>query len=78
MRISFQVVRARRSFSYKCPTCLKNRKKNITVEHTVNPFNKHPDGCAKNYEDVLRDVNKAADEQRRQFLLIPECSKCAS
>jgi len=62
MKVSFQVVKAKRTIRGNCIVCGKKMTRSKTFEHTVNPFNKNLDGTVKTYLEVLKDVNNKADQ----------------
>jgi hypothetical protein len=51
----------RRQHRGPCTGCGKTITRSRTFEHTVNPFNKRPDGGVKTWDEVRADVNAEAD-----------------
>jgi hypothetical protein len=45
-----------------CPACGKRGKRQTTIEHTVNPWNRRPDGEPKTWDEVREDVRRKAAE----------------
>ena len=74
--VTFPVVKRTTKFGYICSKCGKKRSKSITVEHTVNPFNKNRNGSVKSREEVARDVNERLSKDKAEFLKKPLCSQC--
>lgn len=46
-RMTFQGYKASADYTCTCDTCGKTLKRKVTVEHTVNPFNKNEDGSIR-------------------------------
>lgn len=51
----------------ECPSCGKKVTRRRTFEHTVNPFNKNPDGTVRTYAEVLAQVKAEANEWEPDF-----------
>jgi hypothetical protein len=47
--------------SGSCPECGGGVVRSRTFTHTVNPFNRRPDGQPKTYGEVLADVHRLAE-----------------
>lgn len=43
-----------------CPTCGEKTRRSRTFQHTVNPFNRRPDGSPKTWTEVRADVEAEA------------------
>lgn len=71
MKVYFDVIKASATKKGKC-FCGKRLTRSKTFEHTVNPFNKNPDGSVKTREEVYRDVQQKAKDWIPDFL----CEKC--
>jgi hypothetical protein len=63
----FTPVRARREVTGTCPVCGKTSKRSRTFEHTINPFNKNPDGTVKSASQVREAVTAEADAWQPDF-----------
>ena len=57
----YEPVIARRERKGQCPACGKTVVRRRTFKHTMNPFNKNPDGTVRTYLQVLERVNAEAD-----------------
>ena len=55
-----------------CPGCGKKVARSRKFEHTVNPFNKNPDGSVRTWEQVDQRVQAEADSWVPDF----RCSNC--
>lgn len=64
----YQPVKVYRKKFGQCQICQKNIIRMKTFEHTINPFNKDNEGYIKNYNDVLSDVTKEADNWIPDFI----------
>jgi hypothetical protein len=74
---TFAGHKGRATHTFTCPNCGKpNRTRTFTQEHTVNPFNKNPDGSVKTSLEVMRSAKAAAVKERDQFAKAPLCSTC--
>lgn len=72
---TFPVVHYRATKNLPCPGCGKKVRRQWTVEHTVNPYNRNPDGQPKTHEEVF----EAARAEGRQWEQEPvTCSRCAA
>ena len=49
---NYRVAKGICSYKCKCSICDKSLLRKITVEYTVNPFNKNKDGNVKTYQEV--------------------------
>lgn len=58
-----------------CPKCGKRMRRQRTFQHTVNPFNKRPDGTPKTWDEVLDDVRAEAVAWRDQPETHPACEE---
>jgi hypothetical protein len=73
----FNGYKGRAEHTFTCPSCGKaNRKRSFTVEHTVNPFNKNPDGSVRTASEVSANARAAAKLERDQFATEPLCKAC--
>lgn len=61
-KYTFQVVRQSRTLSGPCPACGGTTSRTKTFEHTINPFNRNPDGTMRTYEEVRENVRAEAAE----------------
>lgn len=74
---TFQGYKGRGAHRFTCPCCGKpNRVRTFTVEHTVNPFNKNPDGSIRTASEVSANAHNAARTERDQFAKEPLCATC--
>lgn len=71
---TFQPIGAYRVKTGKCPICGKTTKRSKRFEHTVNPFNRNPDGTVCTVDEVRACVNAEADAWEPDFTH----AKCAS
>lgn len=71
MRINFAVIKAYSTKRGKCK-CGKRLTRSKTFEHTVNPFNKNPDGSVKSRLEVYAAVTKEAKDWMPEFI----CYQC--
>jgi hypothetical protein len=70
----FQPIRQQARKNLPCPGCGKKVRRQWTVEHTVNPFNKNPDGTVKDEHQVRAAVRAEAAKWQAE----PElCGPCA-
>lgn len=67
IQVRFEVVKASRQKSGKCPVCGKRVVRKTTFEQTLSPYNKNGDGTVKNYHEVSVDVNKEANRWKPDF-----------
>ena len=56
MKYTFPSVKHTEKRRGMCARCRKVCIRSKTFEHTVNPFNKHPDGTVKTHQEVQADV----------------------
>jgi hypothetical protein len=63
----YEPVIAHRTRKGQCPACGKPVTRSRTFQHTVNPFNKNPDGTVRTYEQVRERVNAEADAWMPDF-----------
>ena len=61
--INFQVIKGYASARIPCRECGKVRKRQITIEHTVSPFNKNEDGSVRTPREVHAQATKEAKEK---------------
>lgn len=54
--VRFQPLRQRATRTGKCTVCGKAATRSTTFEQTLNPWNKHPDGCVKSARDIGREL----------------------
>ncbi len=74
---NFRGYKARAKLSFTCACCGKpNRTRSITVEHTVNPFNKNPDGTVKTSLEVMRSASAEAKRKLDELSIEPWCASC--
>lgn len=73
MRTNFNAVVSSQVRSGKCAGCGKPTRRNVKVEHTVNPFNKTADGRPKTREEVAADVRAELKQRCSEPL---KCSQC--
>ena len=57
MRYDFQRIAQTGYRSGVCDVCGKRGERQVTIEQTVNPFNKNPDGTVKTVAQVVDAVN---------------------
>ena len=75
--VRFRIISAKRRVHYKCPDCLKSRQITITVDQTLNPWNKGKDGFPKSALEIQREVQDEASRQASAFLRHPgRCHSC--
>lgn len=67
MKVTFNGPIARRRRRGKCPVCGKSSTRSRIFQHTVNPFNRRPDGTPKTYAEVSADVQAEADAWTPDF-----------
>ena len=58
---TFPPITVRRVHSGKCPVCGKTVRRSRSFTHTVNPFNRNPDGSVRTVAEVTARVNAEAD-----------------
>lgn len=74
---NFQGYKGRARMVFTCEHCGKpNRTRTFVAEHTVNPFNKNPDGSVKQASQVMREASAEAKRQRDEFAVEPWCATC--
>lgn len=74
---TFRAYRGRATHRFTCPVCEKpGRVRTLTVEHTVNPFNKNEDGSVKTATEVMRSAQAEAEAAKARFAKAPLCAKC--
>lgn len=71
--ITFESVKRQGVKSGVCVGCGKRKRRTLTFEHTINPFNKHPDGTPKNRSEVFADVLAAVKAWEAEPM---ECAAC--
>lgn len=62
-RYVFEGVKRAVALNLKCGVCGKRRTRTVSVEHTVSPFNRNPDGTVKTRAEVEADVQKTLTEK---------------
>lgn len=67
MTTTFEKVMWRATRYGACPLCGKRVQRAKTFWHTVNPFNRNPDGTQKTYQEVLADVRADAEAWEPDF-----------
>ena len=73
MTYFFDAISVSRRKHGPCSMCGKRRQRTKVFEHTVNPFNKRPDGTPKNADDVRSDVQAEADAWMALPLVCASC-----
>jgi len=74
---NFHGYKSRARMVFTCEHCGKpNRTRTFLAEHTVNPFNKNPDGSVKQAVQVQREANAEAKRLRDEFAVEPWCAAC--
>lgn len=75
--VRFQGYKGSARYTCPCDTCGKELKRTVTVEHTLNPFNKDADGNVKDARQVWRDAQAAATEDAAKRQGHPQtCRTC--
>jgi hypothetical protein len=60
---TFSPCKATASYGCTCSKCGKALRRKVTAEHTVNPFNKNPDGTPRTRPEVYREAQAEADRK---------------
>ena len=77
IRQTFQSVRRSRKVRFTCVNCgATNRSRTITVEHTVNPFNKNENGTVRTPAQVAENVTRQLARDVLKFSAEPWCARC--
>ena len=63
MIVNFQRVVRKRKIRVACPGCGKKRYRVISVEETINPFNKNAEGKPKSQSEVYQSVTAKLDAE---------------
>lgn len=63
--ITFQGYKGSATYKTICGSCNKVATRKVTVEHTVNPFNKNEDGSIKTALEVMRSAQAEAEVQAK-------------
>ena len=71
----FEEVKRTASKSAKCVDCGKRVRRQKTVIHTINPFNKNPDGSVRNYDEVAACVSAELNEWRAEPARCAACEE---
>lgn len=67
-RYTFEKVQIKWSKRLPCPECGKKLARSRTFMQTINPWNAHPDGTPRTYEEIRQNVIAEA----RAWALVPE------
>jgi len=70
----FDVVKRTHPLTYTYAGCGNKRRKSISVENTINPFNTNKEGFPKTREEVTQDVSTKLKEKVENFNNL--CTKC--
>lgn len=76
MKTVFDAIRGQCTSSYICQKCRRKKQKIVTVQMTVNPFNRKPCGTPRTPQEVFKAANEKAREEMDEFLVHPVCPKC--
>jgi hypothetical protein len=77
MLVTFPAYGRNASATFKCVACQKDkRKRTFRVEMTVNPYNTNPDGSMKPPTQVSEEAQRAANQERDEFMVYPLCKGC--
>ena len=69
----FKEVTSSRKVSGTCTVCGKRKARTFRITHTINPFNKNPDGTVRTAEEVSECVRtELAEWLARPFV----CASC--
>jgi len=67
VNITFDEVWTTKSKSGVCPVCGGRTTRTKKFVHTVNPYNKNPDGSIKSLQEVFADVHAEASDWDPDF-----------
>ncbi|MHC5307543.1 hypothetical protein [Bartonella sp. LJL80] len=77
MFYNFPSILRKTTVYFTCECCNKpKRSRTITVENTVNPYNRNADGEIKTSQEVLADVKQTLKSEKEAFLRKPVCKSC--
>lgn len=74
----YEPVRAYREHKGNCPVCGKRVVRKKGFQHTINPFNKNPDGTVRTPLQVREAVEAEADAWQPDFRHNTEACKGAT
>lgn len=75
--VTFREYKASAPYTVNCSECGFCLKRQAVVGHTVNPFNKNPDGSVKTAAEVQRDAYEAAKVEAAKLAEKPtKCRWC--
>lgn len=79
--IRFQGIKAREHYTCQCGSCGKTLRRVVTVEHTINPFNRNPDGTLRTASEVranaLVEAKRIAGEKQGGVVTCRNCERAA-
>ena len=70
--INFRVLKLKASKVFICGNCGKKVKKQITIEESLNPYNKNKNGTIKS----MSDINESLEEMASMWKLKQGEHKC--
>lgn len=75
--VTFQGYKGEASYGCTCGDCGKALKRKVTIEHTVNPFNKNEDGSVKSSLDCHRSARAEAETRAKELEgAVVTCKAC--
>jgi len=75
--INYRPIKAQYGYTCPCENCGKTLKRNATVEHTVNPYNKNEAGEVRTASEVYTAAKAEAIETAQKLQDVPSlCRDC--